>query len=349
MLKKLLVASAVLLLLAAGAYLAGGWAVGAMTREALPLVTREVARTGARVGRLDFASVSVRPLAAVSWQGWQIEVTPPATRQRPSPEAVRIRVKTVDATVASWSPLAATVRADGIVIDNAVNPEIPDDVPFAADEFSIPIEKIDEGFAELPALPLSRDRSALARELVGDLLKLAREGRTPRDLRAGARMHFRVNGDSFSARLETERRDGVTVLRLNRADLDEFATRYRRPLTDDEKQILHEYPLRAPLLVRIMTYAERTAKRLSRLDRGWGEDYTRHVLWSFWLTRTYGAEFAERVTNAHEAGGEIESEAEHQQDFANNATGRRYASENKSEGQVLKLIKTDPLIVRIAR
>jgi len=348
-LKKLLVASVLLVLLAAGAYLAAGWAVGGMTREILPLVTREVARTGARVGRLEFSSAGVLPLADVEWRGWQIEITPPASRQRPKPEAVRIRVKSVEATVATWSPLTASVRAEGIVIDNAITPEIPDDVPFGSDEFGIPIEKIDEGFAELPALPVGRDSAALARELVGDLVKLGRDGRTPRDLRAGARLHFRANGIAFSARLETERRAGMTVLRLNRADLDDFARNYHRPLTEAEKQILQEHPLRAPLLVRIMNYAEATAKHLSRLDRAWGEDYTRHVLWSFWLARTYGPEFAERVTNAHEAGGEIESEAEHQQDFANNATGRRYADEKKSEGQVLQLIKTDPLIVRVAR
>ena len=55
------------------------------------------------------------------------------------------------------------------------------------------------------------------------------------------------------------------------------------------------------------------------------------------------------MTDAHEAGATDNTEAQHRQDFANNTVGRSYALAKKSEGQVLRLIKTDPQIVRVAQ
>jgi hypothetical protein len=348
-LKRLLAFALVLGLLLVGAYVAGGWLLAAATRRMLPAAAEEVGRTGLRISRLAFGSAQVWPIAHCSWRDWRVEVIPAATRRRPQPDPLRIRAAEIEAEVTQWSPLTVRLSARGLVLDSALDPEAPEDAPFAAAEFSVPVEKIDEGRLEIAGLAATGGPVAAVRALATDFAAFARQGKAKQDFQFGARLHFHLRGESFVAHVETERVGGYTVLRLNRADIDEFARHYRRPLTDGEKAILHEYPLRAPLLVRIMEYAERTAGRLAKLDRALPEKPTRHVLWSYWLTRTFDAEFAERVTNAHEAGGEIESEAVHQQDFANNATGRSYATARKSEHQVLQLIKTDPAIVRLAR
>ena len=185
--------------------------------------------------------------------------------------------------------------------------------------------------------------------LAGDLRNLAHEGRITRPLELGARLHFQLEGRPLTVRLETERRNGVTVLRFNASDIAELSRRQTRPLSAAEQEILCDHPQRALLLLRIKEYAERLSQRLARIDKAYGEDFTRHVLWSYWLTRTFGADFAQIVTDAHEAGATGNTAADHRQDSANNMVGRTYALAKKSEGQVLRLLKTDPQVVRVAK
>ena len=153
----------------------------------------------------------------------------------------------------------------------------------------------------------------------------------------------------MTVRIETLHQNGQTHLRINRSDLDVLSGRYYRPLTPAEKDLIARHPVKAPVLLRIKDYAERNARRLASLDPGYREDPTRHVLWSYWLARTYGSDFAQVVTDAHEAGAADNTAAEHRQDYANNTIGRTYALMKKSKGQVLQLIKTDPKIIRVAK
>ncbi len=79
------------------------------------------------------------------------------------------------------------------------------------------------------------------------------------------------------------------------------------------------------------------------------EDAYRHVLWSFLLTRTYGPEFARRVTDAHEIGDTGNTEADHRMDYNNNDIGRRYAAEGVQEAELLGRVRTDGRVVRSPR
>lgn len=348
--KKFLVVLGLLTVLAVLAvYLGGGWWVARTTRARLPQLVEHAERTGVKVGRIEFESAGLRPLATARWTAWRIEFTPPPRGKRVR-DPIRVRVAELTADLDDVSPATVTLSARGMVLDSAIQPEVPDeaDVPFASDEFGLPVEKVDEGFVTLPGLDLSQAPATIASTLASDMLTFLREGRTACPLTFGARVHFKLEGTRTSARLETERRGDFTYLRLNRGDLTEVLAHYRRKLTPHEMDLVCEFPLRAPLLLRIKEYAERVSKRLSASDHAYGEDFTRHVLWSYWLTRTFGAEFAQRVTDAHETATD-NTEAEHRQDYANNALGRSYAAAKKTEWQVLQLIKTDPAVVRMAR
>ncbi len=352
MLKKLLLALLLLAVLcAAGLYLAGGWLLGAATRAALPRVVDLVQTTGLRVSRCAFAAAAVRPLATAHWENWDIAVARPgASSKDPAPaEALSLRVAAARLAITDWSPLTADLAVDGGSLETPFIPAAAADLPFAADEFGVAIERIDGGFLHVSGLALATDPRPLLAALAKDLEQLAREGRTTRELQLGARLHFQLKGRPLTVRLETERRAGATWLRFNAADVAELSRRYARPLTPAEQSLLCDHPQRALLLLRIKEYAERLAVRLSHADRAYGEDFTRHVVWSYWLTRTFGAEFAREVTDAHEAGATDNTPAEHRQDLANNDIGRSYAAAKKSENQVLQLIKTDPMIVRTAR
>jgi len=352
-LKKLLIALLLLAaLLAAVVYIGGGWLLGAGTRAALPRVVDIAERSGLHVAHCEFAAASISPLANLRWNNWDIEIARASRTVATVPSAtaaLRLRIGSIRLALTDWAPLTADLNVEGGAIETPFIPATPGDLPFASDEFGVTIERIDDGFLSLSGLSIGTDpRPALA-ALAADLQQLAREGRTPRNLRLGTRLHFQLDGRPLSVRLETERRDGATWLQFNASDIAELARRYPRPLTAAEQRILCRHPHRTLLLLRIKEYAERLSQRLARTDRAYGEDFTRHVIWSYWLARTFGADFAQQVTDAHEAGATDNTEAEHRQDFANNLVGRTYALSKKSEGQVLKLIKTDPLIVRVAK
>jgi len=350
-LKKLLLALLLFAaLLGAVVYLGGGWLLGSATRAALPHLIDLAERTGLRVAHCEFAGTAVRPAARLSWIDWHIGLVRPAGGNRAASAAtLRLRLGAVRLVCTDWAPLTADLSVEGGVLETPFIPAAPADLPFAGDEFGVAIDRIDDGFLTIPEVVLGTDpRRALA-ALARDLEQLAREGRTTRNLNLGARLHFQIGGRPLSVRLETARRSGATWLEFNAADIAELSRRHSRPLTAAEQRILCEHPQRALLLLRIKEYAERLAQRLARSDRAYGEDFTRHVVWSYWLTRTFGADFAQQVTDAHEAGATDNTEAQHRQDFANNTVGRSYALAKKSEGQVLRLIKTDPQIVRVAQ
>ncbi len=338
-------------LLVAVVYLAGGWLLGIATRSVLPRVVDIAERTGLRVARCDFASSTIHPLADLRWNDWRVELARPAAGKNGNnvPDILRLRVAAVRLECTSWGPLTADLIVEGGELETPFFPATPADLPFASDEFGVAIDRIDDGSLTVVGLALDTDPRPALTALATDLQSLARDGHTARDLRLGARLHFQLKGRPLTVRLETERRERTTWLRFNPSDIAELSRRYNRPLTAAEQQILCAHPQRALLLLRIKEYAERLAQRLSRVDPAYGEDFTRHVVWSYWLTRTFGAEFAKQVTDAHEAGATDNTEADHRQDFANNQTGRAYALAKKSEGQVLKLIKTDPMIVRVAK
>lgn len=336
-------------LLVGGFYLAGSWLLASGTRALLPRLAATTARTGLRIDTCDFRTAQVRPLARLGWSDWTIAVTR-AARPGSAPAApLQFRVGRIRLAPATWAPLTVDLAVEEVALASPFVPDTPADLPFASAEYGVRIEAIDAGRLTLAGLPVSADVTALAAALANDLQTLARDGRTARALDFGARLHFRLNGEPLTVRLETERRQGVTRLRFNASDVAELSRRYNRRLTPNEQAILCEYPQRSLLLLRIKEYAEHLSQRLARTDRAYGEDFTRHVIWSYWLTRTFGAEFAEQVTDAHEAGATDNTEAEHQQDFANNRVGRSYAAARKSESQVLRLIKTDPMIIRTAR
>ncbi|MBK8479384.1 MAG: hypothetical protein IPL39_24815 [Opitutaceae bacterium] len=350
MLKKLFLSLLLLLLLViAGVYLAGGWLLGVGTRAALPRLVATLERTGLRLARCEFNQAAVRPPAHLSWEAWRVDLVPPSTAAKPTPDTLPVQVAALHLRFTDWAPLTADLAVEGIHLDTAFVPPAAADLPFAGDEYGVAIERIDAGFLTIAALAVDTDLRSTLAALATDLQSLARDGHTARNLSLGARLHFKLKNRPLAVRLESVRRDGATWLRFNASDIAELSRRYPRPLTAAEQQILCDHPQRALLLLRIKEYAERVALRLSRTERAYGEDFTRHVLWSYWLARTYGADFAQSVTDAHEIGTASNTAAEHRQDYANNTIGRTYALMKKSEGQVLQLIKTDPKIIRVAK
>lgn len=321
------------------------WVVRA-TQLAIPrLIAASQNNPVGALQQVRFARAEWTGLRSAFWSQVTLELQPAVTARHPALPRVRVRVERVRARVAGLFPLRASVRLEGIKVDSAVHLAVAEDVPFASDEFDVPVERIDQGEVTIDDLPLRGGWQVGLQEVAAELNRFMREGQTTLPLTLAARLHFRLHGVPMIVRMETLQRAGQTWLRLNREDLDRLSKTYYRPLTERERELLAAQPVKAPTLLRIKEYAESASRRLAAADPGYNEDSTRHVLWSYWLNRTFGPEFANQVTEAHEVGSDNTPE-ESARDRSNNALGKEFAVTKKTEGQVVHLAKTDPRVVK---
>lgn len=326
-------------------YLAGGFLVARATTAALPSLLGAVGGNEGSLRRVEFEATALHPWLSAEWSGIAVDALPAASRHFPHPTPVRIRVRQARARLASVFPVTVDLEFDDIRMDASLSLEGPEDVPFGGNEFDVPLQKIDGGRLVLPAVNLGPGVRAALRKERAAVASFLREGTTSRRLELNARLHFKLNEVPMAVRLETVRAEGKSQLRLNRSDLDVLSHRYDRPLTEAERDLLATNPLKAPVLLRIKEYVERSSRRLAAADRAYDEDSTRHVLWSYWLTKTFGSEFAERVTEAHEVGSDNTAQ-ESARDRSNNQLGREWAEAQRTEGQVIHRAKTDPRVLR---
>jgi len=117
-------------------------------------------------------------------------------------------------------------------------------------------------------------------------------------------------------------------------------------LTDAEIEVASRYPERVPMIAEISLAATLKSKELYNNDQSIPKDVYAHIFWSYWLTKEFGPEFAEELTDAHEVREIINSPAESAKDMKNNELGRNYALKGYSEEEVEQNIKTDPEVKR---
>ncbi|HXV27520.1 MAG TPA: hypothetical protein VD913_01000 [bacterium] len=160
---------------------------------------------------------------------------------------------------------------------------------------------------------------------------------------------FSLNGRVYTPSIGMAREDGVSYLLMDRETLKMISGHLEEKLTVSETNLLSRNPVRVPRLLRIRNYAQKTSQEAHQKNPRVSEDAYRHVLWSYLLTKEFGAEFAQEVTDAHEIGDvEGEKAADHKMDYNNNAVGRLYALADYSEASILDRVLTDPEVIRSA-
>ncbi|MGH8017555.1 MAG: DUF6973 domain-containing protein, partial [Opitutaceae bacterium] len=183
-----------------------------------------------------------------------------------------------------------------------------------------------------------------------ELRRLLREGSFRLPARISGEARFQVLGKWHSLTIHSRSEDGVTQLRLEVEDVREIAKAYLLPLTEAEMELVARNPVRAPALLRISQRAYAASQALRKKDPAYPYDAYRHVYWSWLLTRQFGAEFSETVTDAHEIRPTYEvTEASRKMDLHNNAVGRAYALADLPEREIVQRVLTDPNVIRRVR
>ncbi|BET69397.1 hypothetical protein ASA1KI_43150 [Opitutales bacterium ASA1] len=179
-----------------------------------------------------------------------------------------------------------------------------------------------------------------------EMRRLLRDGWFNLPARISGEAQFQVLGKWQEITIGSEVDRGVTRLLLEHEDVRTIAKAYMLPLTEAEIDLVAHHPVRAPALLRFSQQAFASAEALRRKDRSYPYDAYRHVYWSWLLTREFGPEFAERVTDAHEIRPTYEvSEASRRMDLHNNAVGRAYALANVPEREIPQRVSSDPNVI----
>ncbi len=158
---------------------------------------------------------------------------------------------------------------------------------------------------------------------------------------------FLVDDWPISVRFHSVQNEkGEVHLEGNPEDLRIIAEMIEPKFTESDLMLASQNLIRMPKLLHFRREAEMRAVKLQKRDPEILYDVIRHIFWSYWLTKAYGAEFARRTTDAHEIGDTGNTAQESEKDRHHNALGIDYAEKKMTEDQVEKMIFKDPRVIR---
>jgi len=180
-----------------------------------------------------------------------------------------------------------------------------------------------------------------------NIVDLLNEGRCSLALTFSGVSTVSIRGKPFTVELLTELDDRQTIIIMDEADVRAISQEFDllRPLTIAEVKLISRNPLRALRLLKIKQYARKVSTDEHQHDPAVPEDAFRHVLWSYLLTREYGADFAMKVTDAHEEGRTGNTLDERLMDINNNRIGKSYAKTGYPETSLLAILMNDPEVI----
>lgn len=345
--KKLLSLGFLLGALVALGYFAGSAALERASRSALPKLSTVLASHDIVATEIDFDDAGVASFNSIAWNNVSATIRLPEDSAAAG-QAVRVRVAEVELSLVDFS--LRRFRLDMRGLSSSTDTTLSEGFDWASPRF--------KEAAQHGQLVASHIRAGLELELrkpgpgirkaVEELSRGIREGRMELPIEIDAGVSTSLEGEQLWARLRVVKQDGFSTIQVDAEDLRRQASQFSRPLTEGEITLVAANPLRAPSILFIKKYAEKEAQQAHAGDLTMPEDAYRHVLWSFLLTKRFGADFAEQVTDAHEVGSTTNTEADHRMDYNNNAVGRRYAAAGVNESEILSRVRTDRGVIREA-
>ena len=176
-----------------------------------------------------------------------------------------------------------------------------EDKPLLSNQYKI--RNIEISFVEYETYVSIFNPDQSMRRIYQNLSEILDRGDTHGRLRMEGTVYFDFGDDKvFPQRFTTRKTRSLTRIVLNREDLNAVAPQFASRLSDGDLDLVADHPLKAPRLLQIWRETEEKSLELRWAHKNFPEDVYRHVLWSYLLTKEYGSEFAQMVTNAHEMG-----------------------------------------------
>ncbi|MDA0349772.1 MAG: hypothetical protein O3C43_21845 [Verrucomicrobia bacterium] len=216
------------------------------------------------------------------------------------------------------------------------------DKPLLSNQFKI--RNIEVRFVEYETSVSVANPNQSMNRVYGHLAELLDGGDTTGALHMQGTVYFDFGKDQIIPQKFNTRQNGnLYRLVLDRKDLELVAPKFADRLSVGDLDLVANHPLKAPRLLEIRQETEEKSKELRWAIKDFPEDVYRHVLWSYLLTKEYGPQFAQIVTNSHEEGS-FNSVEEMARDRQNNMVGVSYAENKIPESKIAERIRNDPRI-----
>ncbi len=333
------------LLLVAG-YFAANYALDRGSQKALAIAKQRANVAGIQLDVFDYDSVRISSLRSVTWYNTSVRFRWADERYLENEiefnvAAAELQVSLVD--LASRVVQISIMDFDAAPTSQAVQELIETDSSIAKGFRS---GSVRGRFFEVTTSVDPKNPFKSVKSLTKDLFEIAKKGSTPADINFHGKVKGRVRDFEVEAKVLSKKRGDETYFVLDQKDVALISEKFDDKLTAAEIKIIANNPFKAPLLFTIKDYAETRASEAHANDQTVPQDPYRHVLWSYLLTKEFGPEFAEKITDAHEEGPTGNSALERKQDYNNNAVGRRYATGSVREDEILQRVRTDPQVIR---
>lgn len=338
--KKTLIGLAVAaVVLSAVLYIAGNVALTAASRHVLDSLIVPARQSGAELTLPDFDTARIVGFRSARWRG--LRTTVELTRKTGFNMGVQYLLTADDAILQLVGDGTARFEASGV---SAKRMAIESDSSVASAENTNELVMANRFVAHFP-FRLQQPGKSL-RDFLPPLIELLTEGAAPIRVATRGNLSFTLNERSVTLPFSVINADGRSWFALDPEEVRKLATQFQEDLTDAEVELLAEHPVRAPDLLRIKNEAEQTSRRAAAQNPTTPEDAYRHVLWSYLLTRRFGPEFAQQVTDAHELGASDNTAADHKMDYRNNEIGRQYADDDVTRNELLSRLQNDPRVIK---
>ncbi|HBB17669.1 MAG TPA: hypothetical protein DCZ97_11995 [Syntrophus sp. (in: bacteria)] len=343
----------IFVLIACGLYLVSGMILEMASDRAIDTIVKNIKSPNIEYTRPQFRDVNFSSYDAVTWEGVSFDVRIVRDETAKTAEELSIMIGAMTISLESFSEPAVLLDVKGLsALAKEGGSGVMSDISRAGDRMERGNLKVLvklKGFSKRAVYQQVRD-------LIREINMFSTNGATKIPISFSATEVFEIRKKSYTAKLSVEKKDDEYRLVMDKDDLKIVAAAMSgEKATGMDIEVISRNPIKAPQLLRIRDKAAVTAKLARQRDPSIPEDAYRHTLWNYLLAKTFGEAFAKEVTDAHEV---FEDEAkmskeaienmniESYQDLNNNAVGRSYAKMEYPESDILKLVLTDPAVIR---
>jgi hypothetical protein len=322
------------IILVAGIYFGSGFIFDKVADKMLPHFLPRLAERGVNIENYDFSSINLVPPRTITISdvrtSFELDV-PNLNRKFPA----SFYAEKVNFHITNLKDPTAFISCDNfqLYVDRSAD--------FPGTSFG----RFENGFVKLRDPIRLKDPQAGLKLMMQKLSDAFNEKDVDPNVDVRANVTLNVRDKEAQAYLYTTRDENGASLRFEEKDIRQMADTFDLELSDEEVAIIAQYPVRAPIIMRITSDAKDTSKEAHRRNSSVPEDAYRHVLWSFLLTKKFGPEFAEKVTDAHETL-PTNTAAERAMDFNNNRVGREFAQQGVKRERILSLVKSHRDVIR---